>query len=243
VTVEWVGESPFWTPGPRHGHRARFTMPLVEDAVLRVAAMNGRTRHVSLPAAINCSSRLALRVALATTGLNPEWWPFHFGGAAKPRVLKAPSSALGSGVRHFRERIEEVAQLEAVAPELAQFGVVEELVEGAQYEGDGFVLGGKVTFFHPLAQSWRDERIVAYRRCDPPAGFHEAVGRALRAAGVDDAPFCAELRYQGRRWVLIELHARLGEDAGLARKMWPSGPLRAIERAVRAVVSTRPSRR
>jgi hypothetical protein len=235
VPVEWVGESRFWKAAPRQRHAALFTMPLVEDTVLRVAAMNGHTRHVSLPAAINCSSRLALRVALATTGLNPEWWPFHFGGAAKPRVLKAPSSALGSGVRQFRERIEEVVQLEAFAPELAQFGVVEELVEGEQYEADGYVLGGDITFFHPLAQSWRDEKIVAYRRCDPPTGFRPAVTRALQAVGLDDAPFCAELRHCRSRWVLIELHARLGEDAGLPQKMWPSGPLLAIERAVRAV--------
>ncbi len=56
-------------------------------------------------------------------------------------------------MRHFRERIKEVEQLEAFAPELAQFGVVEELVEGPQYEADGFVLGGRTTFFHPLAQA------------------------------------------------------------------------------------------
>jgi len=185
-------------------------------------------------AAVNCSSRLALRVALATTGLNPEWWPFRFGGGAKPRVVKAPSSALGSGVRQFRERIEEVALLEAFAPELAQFGVVEELVHGAQYEADGFVLGGRVTFFHPLVQSWRGERIVAYRRCEPPHGFRDAVARALRAVGLDDAPFCAELRHRRGRWVVIELHARLGEDAGLPRKMWPTSPLAAIEKAAEA---------
>ena len=33
---------------------------------------------------------------------------------------------------------------------------------------------------------------------------------------------------------MIELHARLGEDAGLPRKMWPTSPLAAIERAAEA---------
>jgi hypothetical protein len=204
----------------------------VEDSVLQVGALPPDSRHVSLPAAINCSSRLALRVALATTGLNPEWWPYRFGGACKRRVVKAPSSALGSGVRTFAERIEEVEELEIYAPELAEFGVVEELVGGAQYEADGFLLGGRTTFFHPLLQTWRDGRIVGYRRCDPPPGLRQAVAAALQATGVDDAPFCAELRHDGRRWVLIELHARLGEDHGLAQMLWDSCPLGVVEEAV-----------
>src|SRR5206468_6854195 len=53
VSVDWVGESRFWKPGLPDGDGARFTMPLVEDTVLRVAAMNGETRHVSMNAAIN----------------------------------------------------------------------------------------------------------------------------------------------------------------------------------------------
>jgi hypothetical protein len=206
-------------------------MALVEDAVLPVGALGDETRHVPLRAALNCSSRLALRVSLATTGLNPEWWPYRFGGAAKPRVVKAPSSALGSGVRHFGDPIEEVAILERHAPELAQFGVVEELVPGEQYEADGFVLGGCATFFHPLHQSWRDGRILAYRRCQPPPGLREAVETCLRATGLDDAPFCAELKHHDGRWTLIELHARLGEDPRLDETMSDTPVLEVIETA------------
>src|SRR5260370_42529909 len=77
-----------------------------------VGALGDKTRHVPLPDALNCSRRLALRVWLASTGHNPEWWPYRFDGAVKPRVVKAPSSALGSGVRHFGAPLEEVSVLE-----------------------------------------------------------------------------------------------------------------------------------
>jgi hypothetical protein len=206
-------------------------MALVEDTVLAVGAQGDETRHVPLRAALNCSSRLALRVALSTTSLNPEWWPYRFGGSSTPRVVKAPSSALGSGVRHFGDVIEEVAILERYAPELAQFGVVERLVEGEQYEADGFVLRSQARFFHPLHQTWCDGRIVAYRRCEPPPGLHAAVEAALRATGLDDAPFCAELKHHRGRWTLIELHARLGEDPGLEQAMWDAPVLDVIDEA------------
>ena len=146
-------------------------------------------------------------------------------------MVKAPSSALGSGVRHFGDVIEEVAILERYAPDLAQFGVVERLVEGEQYEADGFVLGGQLRFFHPLHQTWRDRRIVAYRRCEPPPGLRAAVAAAVRATGLDDAPFCAELKHYDGRWTLIELHARLGEDPGLEQAMWDLPVLDVIEEA------------
>jgi hypothetical protein len=234
-----MGTSEHWRPRPDPG-RARFTMALVEDAVLPVGALGDETRHVPLRAALNCSSRLALRVALSTTGLNPEWWPYRFGGSSTRRVVKAPSSALGSGVRHFGDLIEEVAILERHAPELAQFGVVEQLVDGEQYEADGFVLGGQATFFHPLHQSWCHGRIRAYERCHPPEGFHEAVEAALRATGVDDAPFCAEMKHHDGRWFLIDLHARLGEDPGLDEVMWDRPVLDVIEEAALSAPGTFP---
>jgi hypothetical protein len=235
--VAWIGTSRWWNPPAANGNPPAFTMALVEDTVLQVGAGRDATRHLSLAAAVNCSSRLALRVALATTGLNPDWWPYRFGGSAKRRVIKAPASALGSGVRQFGHPIEEVQELELYAPELAQFGVVEEYADGDQYEVDGFVVGGRPSFFHPLRQHWRGERIVAYRRTDPPPGLREAVATAVWAAALDDSPFCAELRYSAGRWVLIELHGRLGEDEGLAAQMWDSCPLRTIEAALAIAAS------
>jgi hypothetical protein len=232
--VAWIGASRVWHPPPRDDKPPEFAMALVEDTVLQVGARRDGTRHLSLAAAINCSSRLALRVALATTGLNPDWWPYRFGGSRKRRVVKAPASALGSGVREFGHPIEEVQELELYAPELAQFGVVEEYADGEQYELDGFVLGGRPTFFHPLRECWVAGRIASYRRADPPSGLREAVATAVRAIGLDDSPFCAELRHSAGRWVLIEVHARLGEDEGLVEQMWDSCPLRAIEAAAAA---------
>jgi hypothetical protein len=230
--VAWIGTSRVWHPPPGDSKPPEFAMALVEDTVLQVGARRDGTRHLSLAAAVNCSSRLALRVALATTGLNPDWWPYRFGGSRKRRVVKAPASAMGSGVREFGHPIEEVQELELYAPELAQFGVVEEYADGEQYELDGFVIGGRPSFFHPLRQYWRGERIVAYRRADPPPGLREAVATAVWAAGLDDSPFCAELRHSEGRWIVIELHGRLGEDEGLAAQMWNSCPLRAIEAAL-----------
>jgi hypothetical protein len=55
----------------------------------------------------------------------------------------------------------------------------------------------------------------------------------VRAVGIDDAPFCIEMRHDRRRggWKLIEIHARLGEDPGLAAFMSDEDPLEVIERA------------
>jgi hypothetical protein len=139
-------------------------------------------------------------------------------------VVKAPSSALGSGVRHLGDPIEEVKILERYAPELAQFGVVEQLVRGEQHEADGFVLGGRATFFHPLPQTWRDGRIVAYRRCEPAPGFREAVETCLRAMGLDEAPSCAELKHTKDMGPSSSSHARLGEDPGLEQARWDARP-------------------
>jgi hypothetical protein len=46
------------------------------------------------------------------------------------------------------------------------------------------------------------------------------VETCLRATGLDEAPFCAERQRHGGGWILIELHARLGEDPGLEQAMW-----------------------
>lgn len=200
------------------------------------------TRRLSRGAALNCTSRLALRVALASTGLNPEWWPYLYDPllSGVGRVIKAPASCANNGIRALLPT-EHTALLESVAPELARFGVVERYVEGPQFEMDGFVIGGRVHFFHPILQRWNDagDRIVAYEREEPDKhqpGFREAVEMAVKAVGLDDAPFCAELRITAEGWKLIEIHARLGEDLGLSELMWDTSPLEEIERVCSASV-------
>src|SRR5437868_8998849 len=85
--VQWIGESDYWA-APECLGEPEFIMPLSEDSVLEVARMQTTARKLSLRAAINCTSRLALRVALATTGLNPGRDPVEWPG---PSVVRAPA--------------------------------------------------------------------------------------------------------------------------------------------------------
>jgi hypothetical protein len=229
--VQWVGESDYWV-APECLGEPEFIMPLSEDAVLEVATMQTTARKLSLQAAINCTSRLALRVALATTGLNPCWHPLEWPG---PSVVKTPASCASLGVR-FLPTNWYIAALAQVAPELARFGVIEERIEGPQYELDGFVVGGRIEWFSPLLQHWNEagDKILAYQRQEPPdRDWVDAALAAVKAVGIDDAPFCLEMRHDRQRggWKLIEIHARLGEDPGLPALMWDEDPLRVIERA------------
>jgi len=228
--VQWVGDSDYWVAPECRGD-PEFIMPLSEDSVLEVARLQTTARKLSLQAAINCTSRLALRVALATTGLNPCWHPLEWPG---PSVAKAPASCASLGVR-FLAANWYIAALAQVAPDLARFGVIEERIEGPQYELDGFVVGGRIEYFCPLLQHWNEagDKILAYERREPPdRDWVSAALAAVRAVGIDDAPFCLEMRHDRRGgWQLIEIHARLGEDPGLPALMSDEDPLRVIERA------------
>src|SRR5436309_10697333 len=82
--VQWVGESDHWTV-PQCPECPRFVMPLTERCVLSVATMDNPSRKLSLQAALNCTSRLALRVALAGTTLNPQWQPLQGPGQSWSR--------------------------------------------------------------------------------------------------------------------------------------------------------------
>src|SRR5438874_4756330 len=230
-SVQWVGESDYWV-APECLGEPEFIMPLSEDSVLEVASRKTPARKLSLQAAINCTSRLALRVALATTGLNPCWHPLELPGAS---VVKTPASCASLGVR-FLPTNWYIATLAQVAPDLARFGVMEERIEGPQYELDGFVVGGRIEYFSPLLQHWNEagDKILAYERQEPAdRDWLGAVLAAVKAVGLDDAPFCLEMRYDRRRggWKLIEIHARLGEDPGLPALMSDEDALRMIERA------------
>jgi hypothetical protein len=232
--VQWVGESDYWFASECQDD-PHFIMPLCEDAVLEVATMQTRARKLSLRAAINCTSRLALRVALAATELNPPWRPLEWHG---PSVVKAPASCASLGVR-FLPTSWYISALSRVAPDLARFGVIEERVEGPQYELDGFVLGGRAEYFSPLLQHWNDagDKILGYERHEPTDGqWLQAALAAIKAVGIDDAPFCVEMRYDTWRnqWKIIEVHARLGEDPGLPALMSDEDPLQVIEQRCRA---------
>jgi hypothetical protein len=231
--IKWLGESEHWTV-PECGTEPGFIMPLTERRVLCVAGMSCQTRKLSLQAGINCTSRLAMRLALASTSLNPAWKPWEWNG---PSVVKAPASSANLGVR-FLESNEYIEYLKLAAPDLARFGVVEELVDGPQYEVDGFVIGSRVSCFCCLLQHWNEERdrIIGYERKEPGwSAWREAVMTSVKLLGINDCPFCVEMRYSLRHaeWRIIEVHARLGEDPGLDKLLADEYPLSVIERECR----------
>jgi hypothetical protein len=152
-------------------------------------------------------------------------------------VGKAPASAANLGVRFFPHN-EYIGYLQSVAPDLARFGVLEEFIDGPQYEIDGFVIGDEIGWFQPLQEHWDEagERIIAYERREPShGGWRDAALTAVRAIGVNDSPFCLEMRFDINwdAWRIIEAHARLGEDSGLSRMMSDEDPLCVIEKACR----------
>src|SRR5262249_9453933 len=151
--VQWFGVSDHWQV-EECNECPQFAMPLTERYVLDVATRTDNVRRLTLQAALNCTSRLALRVALGGTSLNPHWKPLEWNGLT---VVKAPASAANLGVR-FLPPNEYIQYLQAVAPDLARFGVVEEYIDGPQYELDGYVIGGKVGWFQPLLQEWNESQ-------------------------------------------------------------------------------------
>jgi len=235
--VQWIGHSEQWVAEEHQGFPG-FIMPLAERFVFDVATMKSPARKLPLAAAVNCTSRLALRVALAVTGLNPRWRPVEL---FEDSVIKTAASAANLGVR-FLPPNEYIGHLAAIAPDLGSLGVIEEKVDGAQYEVDGFVIGGEVRPFHPLLQHWNEagDRILGYERQRPPSSdWLAAVSAAVKAVGIRDAPFCIEMRWvvQLGKWRVIEIHPRLGEDPGLAAFMCDDNPLEVIERACQQEMS------
>lgn len=202
--------------------------------MLDVAVSTTSLKKASLRATFACTSRLALRVALSATGLNPQWQPMPW----QPGVVKAPASSLNQGVR-FLPTNEYVEALSKVNPELAKIGVLEEYIQGESWELDGCVIDGNIKFFHPIRQKWNEEntKILRYERLTAP-GIGVAVRKAVIAIGLNNSPFCAELRFTPRgNWKIIEIHCRLGEDAKLAAAMWDCDPLVQIENWIEAIKS------
>lgn len=210
-------------------------MALTEAMVLRTAfdPKFSHLRRLSPAAALACSSRLAQRVALASTGFNPRWQPCPW----QPGVVKAPVSVENVGVGYLRANWY-TRNLKRYAPELAAMGVVEEWVEGEAWELDGYVVNGRLGWFWSLQQHWSSDRkkIRRYKRAKSftgPSELRDATAEVVRTLGLTDSCFCSEWRLTKRGWKLIEIQARLGQDEGLAELMVDSGdPLRVVEQAV-----------
>ena len=245
MSIYWVGSSNIWKPKkrlkrvPKHG----YVFPLTERAVLETA-YSDRYAHLtrlSKQAALRCVSRSMQREALDFyADLNPSWKPIPWA----PGVFKAPASSANKGVIFAKDN-DDTKDLLKWAPGFARTGVWEEFIEGEAWEIDGFVFGsGKnksVYYFTPLRQMWNkgNDYIIRYsNKQGPPPGIHIACHLSLDAVGLENSAFCIELRYAERtspglyHWKIIEIHARLGEDRGLAKTMFGRDPIEYIESIV-----------
>jgi hypothetical protein len=222
--IYWIGNSENWdkpihpiSPAPS-GDGFPYAFPLVEEAVLEVAfsRLYGAYKRLSREAAINCTSRFALRTAL-TRELNPYWQKMpNFGDGI---VVKAPASCQNEGIGFalHNQYSRRLAQYDRI---VGNIGVVEQYIPGPQYEADGVVIGGKVHLLAWVLQEGENGKITRYihwlRFPEAPAEVIEATVKAL---GLDNCPFCFEMKRetdeQGR-WKIIDAHARLGED----RRLW-----------------------
>ncbi len=235
--ILWVGanQSRYW-PRQQTPDWAVVAMPLNEASVLRTAfdATYTGYRRLSRTAALAATSRLAQRVALASTGLNPKWQPCPW----QSGVVKAPTSVENQGVGYLPANWY-TRNLRRYARELSSIGVVEEWLEGEAWEQDGYIVKGQLGWFWPLRQHWdpRNTKIRKYQRAKTlpgPDGLRESTAIVVRTIGLADCCFCAEWRLTKNGWRLIEIQARLGQDEGLAELMVDGGkPLQTVESVVR----------
>jgi hypothetical protein len=215
--ILWVGEADWWNggrpmPAP---DEVRFVFPLVEETTGDVARMTTSARKIDERAWYKATHRGAMRRALPSD-LNPDWWTD--GPEGRGAVMKQARSTYGRGVH--------------VDPEAV---VCEAYIPGPQWEQNGVVLGGHTYFFRTLKQLWDERehpRIRLYQIAEAPGFLHSACIRALATLGVDDSPFCIELRQQHGTWRVIEINTRLGEDPCHPFLLWPTHPLRQVERWV-----------
>jgi len=228
--IYWIGNSENWDK-PRHpevGNPMKvYAFPLVEETVLEVAfsPVYVRYQRLSREAAINCTSRFALRSALPHE-LNPKWVDWH--GFGDGLVVKAPASCQNQGIGFAlpNEYSRRLMQYDRI---VGNIGVLEQYIPGPQYEADGVVIDGKVHLLAWSEQEGKNGKIVEYVQIDEGEYGLQAPGEVIeqvvKALGLDNCPFCFEMKLvedygeetRSAQWKIIDAHARLGED----RRLWP----------------------
>jgi len=237
--IYWIGNSENWDKPlhPRAGNMVdSYAFPLVEETVLETAfsPLYVGYGRLSQQAAINCTSRFALRSALnvddVSRALNPRWLAHHdFGDGL---VVKAPASCQNQGIgfalpNEYSHRLLAYAREAdmALSSHLEKIkagtGVVEQYIPGPQYEADGIVIDGKAILLGWSQQEGENGKIVQYIRLPLQGDFGfeapaEVIETAVKALGLDNCPFCFEMKRTNDGWKIIDAHARLGED----RRLW-----------------------
>lgn len=229
--IAWVGNTEFWKK--RQSTDPKFAMALCEEAVLETAfspVYRGLLR-LSKDAAIACTDRTVLRARLPAQ-LSPRYSIIGFPSTDGRFVVKNVASCAGSGVHVFGPT-QYTEALNHWTDRMHNEIVIEEFLEGPQYQLDGFVLNNTPYFFNTLHQIWRDNKIEQYIRDNfGLIGLRRAAEHAIKAVGLNNSPFCIEFRAgTDELWKVIDMHARLGEDFGLPEIMADRYPLDIIEGA------------
>ena len=190
--IRWIGVSPYWNNGNPIPvpDDYKYLFPLSEEAVHHIQQIRPEGIYCPHDAYERATNRYSLRLSLPPH-LSPEW------SAVNGAVLKSTHSVSGKGVRVLEDAV-----------------IVEEFIPFPQYQQDGFVVDGKISFLPTLQQSWKDDYITSYRKIDDWA-IRDAAEETICALGVNNTPFCIEFRKQGNQPIVIEVNIRLGEDTGL----------------------------
>lgn len=225
--VHWFGKPEHWMPPDTSFEDAKWVLAATDDALPEVLKCSS-ARYITPDAALKAIDRYYLRQSLYTQ-FNPEWNSFTYNSRV---VVKAPGSALASGVRIVdleAPEVEIVRWLRAMLKKPKEVsGVIEHFVEGDAIELSGAKLNGQIHFFHPLRQHWKmrplsDMPVIErYERAFDHWWLYDETRRALDCIGLDDSAFCVEWRVTGYQQAkVIEINPRPGEDdKGYFEALW-----------------------
>lgn len=209
-----------------------FVVPMTEEAILASAYINEQLDFpgLSLTSAMNCVCRERQRatIDLVDPELNPKWMRADSLQTMdwSPCIVKAGSSTLSYGVKKACPdtlvlAIQEVRQ--SAYYELARTArvlgvkpitIIEEYIEGEQYEISGIVgANGEILhWFNALHQSWDSGRILKYQPALWPdtIKLRKLVEPVVRA--FDFVNCCFNIEVRGNK--IIEIQPRLGEEGG-----------------------------
>lgn len=165
--------------------------------------------------------------------LSPLWAVDRLPASPGPWFVKAPASTLSQGVAklfragQLRKQKQDVWRNNPLLQSLLEQGwepgyqvVVEEFIEGLQWEVNGVVANGRVVVLgEPIRHTWRGRSIVRYEQTTEWRDeLRGAVVQTVQDLGLDWCAFCIELRMAGGRPVVIDAHCRPGEEpAGEAK--------------------------
>jgi hypothetical protein len=126
MAIFWEGYSNLYDKGEL-SNPLIYHFPISGDAVLKTAFSTFPLFRISRQAAITSMSKLALRVRLSSTYLNPEWEPV--------------------------KTSEDFDKIAVYAPDLGQYGVKEEQLSSEVYIVNGVIIKSKLRMFSLVVEN------------------------------------------------------------------------------------------